>query len=76
MSNDSTSESACKAIGDCLQLAMAQGLGREGLVFPVDCASLPEGEHKVCCQRLEKLFRDDQRIVPLRPKPGRWRAQC
>jgi len=52
----SNSESLYKILSDCLSQVQATGIGPDGLVFPVDCADVPEGEHKIFCQNLEQIF--------------------
>ena len=44
------------AIGSCLALAMERGLGKNGLVFPVECQEAEDDTCRNSCKNLEQIF--------------------
>ncbi|MDO9042474.1 MAG: diguanylate cyclase [Desulfocapsaceae bacterium] len=50
------STQALKAIGSCLALAMERGLGKNGLVFPVECKDAADDTCRNFCKNLEQIF--------------------
>ncbi len=50
------STQALNAIGSCLALAMERGLGKNGLVFPVECKEAEDDTFQNSCQNLQQIF--------------------